>query len=127
MTHRLFLGTDVSTTGAKALLIDETGGVVSSATSPLPLSTPRPLWSEQDPHDWWEGIVASIRRALADAGASGDDVAAVGMTGQIHLGDNHNMAGLSIGHDFSIVCLGVIAARVATNSRKTADFSQARP
>lgn len=84
MSHRLFLGTDVSTTGAKALLIDETGGVVSSATSPLPLSTPKPLWSEQDPHDWWEGIVASIRQALADAGASGNDVAAVGMTGQMH-------------------------------------------
>ncbi|MCU0522466.1 MAG: xylulokinase [Anaerolineae bacterium] len=84
MTRALFLGTDVSTTGAKALLIDEAGGVVASATTPLPLSTPRPLWSEQDPRDWWDGIVASIRRALADAGATGDEVKAVGMTGQMH-------------------------------------------
>lgn len=84
MAHRLFLGTDVSTTGAKALLIDESGDVVSSATSPLPLSTPKPLWSEQDPHDWWVGIVTSIRQTLADAGATGNDVAAVGMTGQMH-------------------------------------------
>ncbi len=84
MTRNLTLGLDVSTTGAKALLIDDTGTVVSSATTPLPLSTPRPLWSEQDPHDWWDGIVMSIRQALASAGATADDVKAVGMTGQMH-------------------------------------------
>ncbi len=50
--RRLFLGIDVSTTGAKALLIDEKGAVRASATTPLTLSTPKPLWSEQDPHEW---------------------------------------------------------------------------
>ena len=84
MPRHLYLGLDVSTTGAKALLIDGTGEVVSSATTALPLSTPKPLWSEQDPHDWWDGIVASIRRALADAGATGEEVQAIGLTGQMH-------------------------------------------
>ena len=84
MTNPLFLGIDVSTTGAKALLIDESGTVVSSATNPLPLSTPKPLWSEQDPHDWWNGIVSSIRQALSAAGVTGDDVKAIGLTGQMH-------------------------------------------
>ena len=82
--RRLFLGIDVSTTGAKALLIDEKGGVAASATTPLTLQTPKPLWSEQDPHEWWKGTSASIRKALAEAGASGADVAAVGLTGQMH-------------------------------------------
>ena len=80
----LFLGIDVSTTGAKALLIDEAGTVVASATSELPLSTPKPLWSEQDPKDWWDGIVRSIRQALAGAGAGGEAVRAAGLTGQMH-------------------------------------------
>ncbi len=80
----LFLGLDVSTTGAKALLIDASGAVVSSATTPLTLSTPQPLWSEQNPQDWWDGIAASIRRALAQAEVSGDAVTAVGLTGQMH-------------------------------------------
>jgi xylulokinase len=89
MTQSLFLGIDVSTTGAKALLIDEAGDVVASATTPLPLSTPKPLWSEQDPHDWWDGIVKSIRQALSEAaagggGATGDAVQAIGLTGQMH-------------------------------------------
>jgi xylulokinase len=78
------LGIDVSTTGAKALLIDTQGNVVSSATTPLALSTPQPLWSEQDPHEWWSGTVNSIQQALAQAGASGADVLAIGLTGQMH-------------------------------------------
>jgi len=81
---KLFLGLDVSTTGAKALLINEKGGVVSSATAPLTLSAPHPLWSEQDPLDWWIGISKSIRLALEQAGVSGSSVAAIGLTGQMH-------------------------------------------
>ena len=80
----LFLGIDVSTTGAKALLIDEKGVVVASATTPLTLQTPKPLWSEQDPHAWWEGTATSVRQALQSARATGADVAAVGLTGQMH-------------------------------------------
>jgi xylulokinase len=82
--RRLFLGVDVSTTGAKALLIDESGKVLATATTALSLQTPKPLWSEQDPQEWWSGTAASIKKALADAGAKGDEVAAVGLTGQMH-------------------------------------------
>ena len=80
----LFLGLDVSTTSAKALLIDDSGAVTSSASTDVSLSTPKPLWSEQDPHEWWDGIVASIRQALAEAGVSGSQVRGVGLTGQMH-------------------------------------------
>jgi xylulokinase len=78
------LGLDVSTTGAKALLIDEAGSVVASDTTEYPLSTPRPLWSEQDPEDWWQGACASVRVALQRAGLRGEDVSGVGLTGQMH-------------------------------------------
>jgi xylulokinase len=78
------LGLDISTTGAKALLIDAAGAVIGSATSPLTLSTPRPLWSEQNPADWWAGMAASIRRLLAEQNVAGADIAAIGLTGQMH-------------------------------------------
>src|ERR1044071_681087 len=80
----LLLGIDISTTGAKALLIDASGAVLASATTPLTLSTPRPLWSEQDPEAWWQAIIKSIHQALLEAHASGDQVAAIGLTGQMH-------------------------------------------
>lgn len=79
-----FLGIDVSTTGSKALLIDAAGKVVATGTAEHPISTPRPLWSEQDPHDWWTSATTAIRQALADAGAAGEQVQAVGLTGQMH-------------------------------------------
>jgi xylulokinase len=80
----MLLGIDISTTGSKALLIDEKGKVVSSSTTPLSLSTPHPLWSEQNPHEWWEGIVRSIRQAIQQAGITGSEISAIGMTGQMH-------------------------------------------
>lgn len=76
------LGLDISTTGAKALLIDETGRVAASHTTPQPISTPKPLWSEQNPTDWWNGMVASIRAVVDKVPA--DQIAAIGLTGQMH-------------------------------------------
>jgi xylulokinase len=78
------LGIDVSTTGSKALLLDERGRVAAVATSPHTLQTPRPLWSEQDPREWWQAVAISIRAALGQAGVGGEAVAAVGLTGQMH-------------------------------------------
>jgi xylulokinase len=80
----LLLGIDISTTGAKALLVNEQGQVIGSATSPLTLQTPRPLWSEQDPNAWWAGTKASIGRVLAETGVAAGEIAAIGLTGQMH-------------------------------------------
>ena len=80
----LFLGIDVSTTGSKALLINPDGEILSNATTAHPISTPRPLWSEQQSEDWWQSVSASIRKALVDANVSGAAVSAIGLTGQMH-------------------------------------------
>ncbi len=50
----------------------------------IPYDTPRPLWSEQDPELWWDATVRAVGEALAQAGLRGDDVEAVGLTGQMH-------------------------------------------
>jgi len=80
----MLLGVDLGTTAVKALLINEAGETLASATVEYPLSTPRPLWSEQDPADWWRGTVEAIRRVLTKAGASGAQVRGVGLSGQMH-------------------------------------------
>ncbi len=77
------LGLDVSTTGSKALLIDERGAVVASETTPHPISHPKPLWSEQDPADWWSGMVEAIRTVLEQIDDPGE-IRAIGLTGQMH-------------------------------------------
>lgn len=80
----VFLGIDVSTTASKALLINEIGVVLASASHAHTLQTPRPLWSEQDPNEWWQAVKASIRAVLEKAGITGEAVAAIGLTGQMH-------------------------------------------
>lgn len=71
------LGIDVGTSGTKVLLIDETGRVLKHASAEYPLSTPQPLWSEQNPEDWWHGV----KMCLAEIGEQPD---AIGVTGQMH-------------------------------------------
>jgi xylulokinase len=83
-TKRYFLGIDISTTGSKALLIEDSGTVVGVKSSPHTLQSPKPLWSEQDPTEWWQAASISILNVLAEAGIDGRQVAAVGMTGQMH-------------------------------------------
>jgi xylulokinase len=83
-TKSFFLGVDTSTTSSKALLIDEAGAVVAVASSPHTLQTPRSLWSEQDPPEWWQAVCVSIRSVLKKAGVEAETVAAIGLTGQMH-------------------------------------------
>jgi xylulokinase len=78
------LGIDVGTTGTRALLIDAAGRVVAGATAEYPMFTPRPLWAEQHPADWWAATVAATRQVLAEAAVEPGRVAGVGLTGQMH-------------------------------------------
>lgn len=79
-----FLGIDTSTTSSKALLIDERGVVIGTASSSHTLQTPRPLWSEQNPEEWWQAVSTSIREVLQKADVNGEEVVALGLTGQMH-------------------------------------------
>ncbi len=78
------MGIDVSTTGAKALVIDAQGNVIASATEEYPLYTPKPLWSEQNPEDWWQGVIRAVTRVLAAPGVTAEEIAGIGLTGQMH-------------------------------------------
>lgn len=79
---KYFIGIDVSTTASKALVIDQLGTVIASKGYPHALSTPRPLWSEQDPQDWWSATQRALRDVLQIVPA--EEIGAIGLTGQMH-------------------------------------------
>jgi xylulokinase len=79
---KLLLGIDVGTTGAKAVLVEPGGAVIAEATTEYQMSVPRPGWAEQNPDDWWQATVASIKQVLGCTG--GDSIAGIGLTGQMH-------------------------------------------
>ncbi len=78
------IGIDASTTATKAVLVDDSGAVLGVGVSEYGFEIPQPGWTEQSPDLWWDGAVAAIRSMLASTGVAGDDVAAVGLTGQMH-------------------------------------------
>ena len=48
------LGIDVGTSGSRALLIGEDGGILASATAePAAFVSKQAAWAEQDPEDCW--------------------------------------------------------------------------
>lgn len=79
-----FLGFDIGTSGTKALLITDAGVPIASSNSGYPLSTPRPLWAEQNPDDWWEAVVKTSREVVAKAGIHPDEIGGIGLSGQMH-------------------------------------------
>ena len=81
----MFLGIDVGTGGTRAVVIDEAGQLVATATvEHEPFASPQAGWAEQDPNDWWRAAVAAIREVLAGDNVSAEQIAAVGFSGQMH-------------------------------------------
>jgi xylulokinase len=78
---RSLIGLDVGTTGARAVAVDESGSLTSSASAEYTLSMPRPGWTEQDPADWWRASREVLGRVASDVGG---DVAGIGLSGQMH-------------------------------------------
>lgn len=78
------LGIDVGTSGTKTLLCDYQGNVAATAVSPHTVQSPKPGWSEQDPAQWWTAACKATRAVLKKAGATGAQVTAIGLSGQMH-------------------------------------------
>ena len=79
------LGIDVGTGGTRALLIDESGRVLASATAEhRPFASPQTGWAEQEPQDWWRACCQAVRQLISEAGIAASKIAAVGFSGQMH-------------------------------------------
>jgi len=77
----MFLGIDIGTSGVKAVAIAADGTVIGQGSAPLTVSRPHPLWSEQDPEDWWIATQAAV---LAIDPEVRRLVRGVGLAGQMH-------------------------------------------
>lgn len=78
----MYIGIDLGTSGVKAILLDENQRLIATASHALPISRPQPLWSEQNPQDWWN----ATNQAMQELASQYDlrAVKAIGLTGQMH-------------------------------------------
>ncbi|MDQ4128833.1 MAG: xylulokinase [Actinomycetota bacterium] len=77
----MFLGLDLGTSSVKALVIDAGGEVRGEGSAPYRVHAPSPGWAESDPQDWWTAVAEATRAAI---GQRGEEIEAVGLSGQMH-------------------------------------------
>lgn len=78
----MYLGIDLGTSGIKVVLVNDSGQVVDSRTANLTVSRPLPLWSEQEPEHWWQGLCGAMDDLASAHNLA--EVKAIGLAGQMH-------------------------------------------
>lgn len=85
---KYLIGYDIGSSSVKASLICvETGKAVASSFFPkseAPIHAVRPGWAEQNPSDWWSYLKDATADVMAQSGAKGDEIAAIGISYQMH-------------------------------------------
>ena len=77
----MFLGIDLGTSSLKALVLDVDGSILGTGSASYPMSMPQPGWAEADPNAWWQAAASAVPEA---AGAHASEIAAIGLSGQMH-------------------------------------------
>ena len=81
---KYLLGVDLGTSGTKTVLFDEQGNSIAAKTIEYPLYQPKNGWAEQDPLDWYNAAVNSIKAVLEQSKIDPHDVAGLAIAGQMH-------------------------------------------
>ena len=82
MTKGYILAIDQGTTSSRAIVFDAALHPVASDQREFTQHFPQSGWVEHDPQDLWETVVATMRGAVAKAGITPAQIAAIGITNQ---------------------------------------------
>ncbi len=78
----LILALDQGTTSSRAIVFDRNGKIRAIAQKEFKQHFSKPGWVEHDPNDIWSTQVKVAQEAIASAGVSAKDIAAIGITNQ---------------------------------------------
>ncbi len=76
------LALDQGTTSSRAIVFDHAGQIKSIAQKEFRQIFPQPGWVEHDPNEIWSTQLGVAAEAITQAGLSGRDIAAIGLTNQ---------------------------------------------
>lgn len=83
MDHRKhLLAIDQGTTGTTAIVVSLEGETLGKKNVEFPQHFPKPGWVEHDAEQIWKSVEEAVSGALTQAGVSGTEVGAVGITNQ---------------------------------------------
>lgn len=78
------IGVDLGTSGTKTVLFDEIGNVIASHTVEYPLYQEKNGWAEQDPLDWYNATITTIKTVLDKSNIDSAEIKGIGLSGQMH-------------------------------------------
>jgi Glycerol kinase len=82
MPSRYILALDQGTTSSRSMIFDQQGNIISSAQKEFTQLFPQPGWVEHDAEEIWSTQFGTLAEAVAKAGISMKQVAAIGITNQ---------------------------------------------
>jgi len=65
---------DVGTSSVKSAIVSDNGDVLAHHSTPYTFSHPQPGWVEQNPDDYWRGVVANTRHIVAESKIDKKDI-----------------------------------------------------
>src|SRR3954469_15395292 len=77
------IGADVGSQSVKAVVADEDGTALATASAPCAMSHPAGGWAEQDPDHWLDALAVAVREARARAELGPHDVTMLGLACQV--------------------------------------------
>lgn len=80
----MYLGIDLGTSGVKIIILDDNDTLIAQEFSPLTISRPHVLWSEQDPALWWQATNAAMASLKTNHKKILSAISAIGLSGQMH-------------------------------------------
>jgi len=83
MNPTCLMGVDIGTQGTKGVLVDVRGRTLATAFVKSRLSRPSPGVVEEDPEVQFRSVCRCIRECVGEAGVGGEQVAAIGIDGQM--------------------------------------------
>lgn len=79
---KYMMALDQGTTSSRCILFDKQGNICSMAQKEFTQIYPHPGWVEHDPMEIWSSQLAVAAEAISKIGASGEDIAGIGITNQ---------------------------------------------
>ena len=80
--QKYIMALDQGTTSSRCILFDKSGAIRSLAQKEFTQIYPQPGWVEHNPREIWASQIAVVTEAMANIGASAQDIAGIGITNQ---------------------------------------------
>ncbi len=78
------IGIDLGTSATKTVLFDINGKIIADASYEYDMQQPHNGWAEQNPQDWYDAAIDTLKKVVSESGVNSADIVSLGISGQMH-------------------------------------------